>query len=38
MLDQYEHLVQPLGCGAVLCARPGLCDRDDIETPSLEDA
>jgi dihydroxy-acid dehydratase len=38
MLDQYEHLVQPLGCGAVLCARPGLCDRDDTETPSLEDA
>ncbi len=22
MLDQYEQLVQPLGCGAVLCARP----------------
>lgn len=38
MLDQYEQLVQPLGCGAVLCARPGLCDRDDTEIPSLEDA
>jgi dihydroxy-acid dehydratase len=23
MLDQYEQLVQPLSCGAVLCARPG---------------
>jgi dihydroxy-acid dehydratase len=30
MLDQYEQLVQPLGCGAVLCARPGgpICGRD----------
>ena len=28
MLDQYEQLVQPLNCGAVLCARPGtgLCE------------
>jgi dihydroxy-acid dehydratase len=29
MLDQYEQLVQPLSCGAVLCARPdnALCER-----------
>ncbi|MFH8249330.1 dihydroxy-acid dehydratase [Microbacterium sp. B2969] len=28
MLDQYEQLVQPLGCGAVLCARSaGPCQR-----------
>lgn len=29
MLDQYEQLVQPLSCGAVLCARPHaeLCSR-----------
>ncbi|MEV7694298.1 dihydroxy-acid dehydratase [Microbacterium sp. NPDC089189] len=40
VLDQYEQLVQPLGCGAVLCARPGPCPRDDAPstTPALEDA
>lgn len=31
MLDHYEQLVQPLSCGAVLCARPNadLCARRD---------
>jgi len=42
MLDQYEQLVQPLGCGAVLCARPGagLCTRESAlaTTASGEDA
>ncbi|GAA3661914.1 dihydroxy-acid dehydratase [Microbacterium marinilacus] len=30
LLDQYEELVQPLSCGAVLCARrdAGLCERE----------
>lgn len=31
MLDQYEELVQPLSCGAVLCARPS---RTCSATPS----
>lgn len=30
-LDQYEQLVQPLSCGAVLCA--GLCDRTETRHP-----
>jgi len=32
MLEQYEALVQPLSCGAVLCGRPGLCDRETTTT------
>ncbi|WP_082561893.1 dihydroxy-acid dehydratase domain-containing protein [Microbacterium sp. Root61] len=36
MLDQYEQLVQPLGCGAVLCARPaGPCLTDAAAAASL---
>ncbi len=32
MLDHYEQLVQPLSCGAVLCARPhaDLCSRRSV--------
>lgn len=33
-LDQYEQLVQPLSCGAVLCAR--VCGRPDGEHPDGE--
>ncbi|HWM16837.1 MAG TPA: dihydroxy-acid dehydratase [Microbacterium sp.] len=35
MLDQYEQLVQPLSCGAVLCSRPaGPCNSDATDPAS----
>jgi len=38
MLQQYEQLVQPLGCGAVLCARPqGPCSRTTTSTTATLD-
>ena len=37
MLDQYEEHVQPLSCGAVLCARPaGPCRADAAVAASAE--
>lgn len=31
MLDAYEALVQPLGCGAVLCGRESICTPPKVE-------
>ncbi|GGH48858.1 dihydroxy-acid dehydratase [Microbacterium album] len=38
-LDQYEQLVQPLSCGAVLCARKdaGRCERETAAAPAGAD-